>query len=254
MPQSWRPWQNPRYAHGSPISGWSSSRVTSRRPRRSARCKSPTSRNGGRSSKPPASRPSDSFRQLHINPDPTRAIAIVRGRSKMTISSRCLHPLFGAEVSGVDLCKAVDQDTFDEIETALDQYAVLVFRGQPLNDDQQFAFSRLFGPIETSIGTIRKDRKHRMRRELSDISNLDENSNIRALPDRWRMMMLANQLWHTDSSFRRVSGKLSLLSAREIPPSGGETEFADLRAAYDALDQTTKERIEGLVAEHSIFH
>jgi alpha-ketoglutarate-dependent 2,4-dichlorophenoxyacetate dioxygenase len=172
----------------------------------------------------------------------------------MTISSRPLHPLFGAEVSGVDLCKAVDQDTFDEIETALDQYAVLVFRGQPLNDDQQFAFSRLFGPIETSIGTIRKDRKHRMRRELSDISNLDENSNIRALSDRWRMMMLANQLWHTDSSFRRVSGKLSLLSAREIPPSGGETEFADLRAAYDALDQTTKERIEGLVAEHSIFH
>jgi alpha-ketoglutarate-dependent 2,4-dichlorophenoxyacetate dioxygenase len=172
----------------------------------------------------------------------------------MTISSRSLHPLFGAEVSGVDLCKAVDQDTFDEIETALDQYAVLVFRDQRLNDDQQFAFSRLFGPIETSIGTIRKDRKHRMRRELSDISNLDENNNIRPLSDRWRMMMLANQLWHTDSSFRRVSGKISLLSAREIPPSGGETEFADLRAAYDALDQTTKERIEGLVAEHSIFH
>src|ERR1700731_1429761 len=112
----------------------------------------------------------------------------------MTISSRPLHPIFGAEVSGIDLHKTVDQDTFDEIETALDQYAVLVFRDQPLNDDQQFAFSQLFGPIETSIGTIRRDRKHRLRRELSDISNLDENNNIRPLSDRWRMMMLANQL------------------------------------------------------------
>jgi alpha-ketoglutarate-dependent 2,4-dichlorophenoxyacetate dioxygenase len=172
----------------------------------------------------------------------------------MTISSRPLHPLFGAEVSGVDLRETVDQDTFAEIETELDRYAVLVFRDQPLNDEQQIAFSRLFGPIETSIGTIRKDRKNRLNGELSDISNLDENNNIRPLSDRWRMMMLANQLWHTDSSFRRVSGKISLLSAREVPPSGGETEFADLRAAYDALDQTTKERIDGLVAEHSIFH
>jgi alpha-ketoglutarate-dependent 2,4-dichlorophenoxyacetate dioxygenase len=172
----------------------------------------------------------------------------------MTISSRPLHPLFGAEVSGVDLRKTVDQETFAEIETSLDQYAVLVFRDQSLNDDQQIAFSRLFGPMETSVATIRKDRKHRLRRELSDISNLDENNNIRPPSDRWRMMMLANQLWHTDSSFRRVSGKVSLLSAREVPPSGGETEFADLRAAYDALDQTTKGLIEGLVAEHSIFH
>jgi alpha-ketoglutarate-dependent 2,4-dichlorophenoxyacetate dioxygenase len=172
----------------------------------------------------------------------------------MTISSRPLHPIFGAEVSGIDLRKTVDQDTFAEIETALGQYAVLVFRDQPLNDDEQFAFSRLFGPIETSIGTIRKDRKHRLRRELSDISNLDENNNIRPASDRSRMMMLANELWHTDSSFRRKSGKISLLSAREVPPSGGETEFADLRAAYDALDQTTKERVDGLLAEHSIFH
>jgi alpha-ketoglutarate-dependent 2,4-dichlorophenoxyacetate dioxygenase len=172
----------------------------------------------------------------------------------MTISWRPLHPLFGAEVSGVDLRKPVDQDTFVEIEAALHRHAVLVLRSQPLNDDQQLAFSRLFGPIETSVGAIRKDRKHRLREELSDISNLDENNNVRPLSDRWRMMMLANQLWHTDSSFKSVSGKISLLSAREVPPSGGETEFADLRAAYDALDQTTKERIDCLAAEHSIFH
>jgi alpha-ketoglutarate-dependent 2,4-dichlorophenoxyacetate dioxygenase len=80
------------------------------------------------------------------------------------------------------------------------------------------------------------------------------NNNIRSTSDRWRMFMLANQLWHTDSSFKRVPGKVSFLSAHEVPLSGGETEFADLRAAYDALDAATKERIDGLVAEHSIFY
>lgn len=103
--------------------------------------------------------------------------------------------------------------------------------------------------------SIRKDRKHRLHSNaLADISNLDENNNIRSTSDRWRMMMLANQLWHTDSSFKRVPGKVSFLSAHEVPPSGGETEFADLRAAFDALELATKERIEGLVAEHSIFY
>jgi alpha-ketoglutarate-dependent 2,4-dichlorophenoxyacetate dioxygenase len=140
------------------------------------------------------------------------------------------------------------------IAGALDHFAVLIFREQPLDDEQQIAFSRLFGPLETSIGAIRKDRKQRLRRELADISNLDEHNNVRAPGDRLRMMMLANQLWHTDSSFKRVPGKVSLLSAREVPPAGGDTEFADLRAAYDALDEATKTRIEGLVAEHSIFH
>jgi alpha-ketoglutarate-dependent 2,4-dichlorophenoxyacetate dioxygenase len=136
----------------------------------------------------------------------------------------------------------------------LDSFAVLVLRGQPLEDEQQIAFSRLFGPLERSIGTIRKDRKQRLRSDLADISNLDENNGVRAPGDRFRMSMLANQLWHTDSSFKRVPGKISLLSAREVPPLGGETEFADLRASYEALDEATKTRIEGLVAEHSIFH
>jgi alpha-ketoglutarate-dependent 2,4-dichlorophenoxyacetate dioxygenase len=136
----------------------------------------------------------------------------------------------------------------------LDRFAVLIFREQPIEDEQQIAFSRLFGPLETLIGTIRKDRKQRLRRELADISNLDENNTIRSLGDRLRMMMLANQLWHTDSSFKRVPSKISLLSAREVPPVGGDKEFADLRAAYDALDEATKTRIEGLIAEHSIFH
>jgi len=173
----------------------------------------------------------------------------------MTVSVRRLHPLFVGEVSGVDLRRSIDQETFSAIEAALDRYAVLIFRNQMLKDEQQIAFSRLFGPLETSIGTIRKGRRHRLRsNELADLSNLDENDNIRSLSDRWRMMMLANQLWHADSSFKPVPGKVSLLSAREVPPSGGETEFADLRAAYDALDEGTKKQIDDLIAEHSIFH
>src|SRR6267378_3132937 len=172
----------------------------------------------------------------------------------VTILVKPLHPLFAGEVSGVDLRSPVDRNVFLEIEAALDRCAVLVFRGQRLADGEQIAFSRLFGPLETSIGTIRKNRKHRLRSELADISNLDGENNIRAPGDAWRMMQLANQLWHTDSSFKRVPGKISLLSAREVPPEGGETEFADLRAAYEALDETMRERIDGLVAEHSIFH
>jgi alpha-ketoglutarate-dependent 2,4-dichlorophenoxyacetate dioxygenase len=167
---------------------------------------------------------------------------------------RQLHPVFVVEVTDVDLRDNLDRKTFLEVAAALEHHGVLVFRGQSLDDEQQIAFSRLFGPLVTPIGKIRTDRKHRLRGELADISNLDENNNIRAPTDSWRMMLRANELWHTDSSFKRIPAKFSLLSARELPPEGGETEFADLRAAYEALDQGTKERIEPLVAEHSIFH
>jgi alpha-ketoglutarate-dependent 2,4-dichlorophenoxyacetate dioxygenase len=172
----------------------------------------------------------------------------------MTLQIRQLHPLFAGEVTGLDLRDLTDWKTIDEIAAALDRHAVLVFREQTLGDEHQIAFSRLFGPLETPIGKIRKDRKQRLRNELADISNLDESNNIRAASDRWRMMLLANELWHTDSSFKRVPAKLSLLSAREVPPDGGETEFADLRAAHEALDELTRQRIAPLFAEHSIFH
>jgi alpha-ketoglutarate-dependent 2,4-dichlorophenoxyacetate dioxygenase len=172
----------------------------------------------------------------------------------MTLEIRQLHPLFAGEATGIDLRGLIDRTAIDEIAAALERHAVLVFREQMLDDEQQIAFSRLFGPLETPIGKIRKDRKQRLRKELADISNLDENNNIRAASDRWRMMLLANELWHTDSSFKRIPAKFSLLSAREVPPEGGETEFTDLRAAYEALDERTKEQIESLVAKHSIFH
>jgi alpha-ketoglutarate-dependent 2,4-dichlorophenoxyacetate dioxygenase len=172
----------------------------------------------------------------------------------MTLEIRQLHPLFAGEATRIDLRGLIDRRAIDEIAAALDRHAVLVFREQMLDDEHQIAFSRLFGPLDAPIGKIRKDRKQRLGKELADISNLDENNNIRAASDRWRMMLLANELWHTDSSFKRVPAKFSLLSAREIPPEGGETEFTDLRAAYEALDEKTRERIGPLFAEHSIFH
>ena len=172
----------------------------------------------------------------------------------MSIRVKSLHPLFVGSVSGVDLSGCIGRKTLGEIETALDRHAVLVFPGQALKDDQQISLARQLGPPEKSIGAIRKDRKARLRSELADVSNLNSDNGIRAQDDSWRMMLLANELWHTDSSFKRVPGKFSLLSAREVPPAGGETEFADLRAAYDALDETTKQVVEDLVAEHSIFH
>ena len=173
----------------------------------------------------------------------------------MTIFISSLHPLFVGEVSGVDLRVPVGQGTFREIAHALDCCAVLVFREQPLANDQQIAFSRLFGSIETALGSIRKNQKTRLgNRLLAEVSNLDANDKIRTASDPWRLMQRANQLWHTDSSFKRVPGKISFLSAHELPPAGGETEFADLRAAYDALEAATKEQIEDLVAEHSVFH
>src|SRR6266571_3524970 len=167
----------------------------------------------------------------------------------MTISVTALHPLFVGNVSGVDLRDPVEQETFRKIAQALDRYAVLIFRDQPLTDEQQIAFSCLFGPLETAVGSMRKEKSRLGERLLADVSNLDGNDKIRAASDPWRLMQLANQLWHTDSSFKRVPGKLSFLSAHELPPAGGDTEFADLRAAYNALDATTKERIEDLVAE-----
>ncbi|MGO9948477.1 MAG: TauD/TfdA dioxygenase family protein [Steroidobacteraceae bacterium] len=173
----------------------------------------------------------------------------------MTVSISALHPVFVGEVSGVDLRVPVGPGTFREIARALDRFAVLVFRGQPLTDDQQIAFSRLFGSIETALGSIRENQKTRLgNRLVAEVSNLDANGKIRTESDPWRLMQRANQLWHTDSSFKRVPGKISFLSAHELPPAGGETEFADLRAAYDALEAATKEQIEDLVAEHSVFH
>ncbi len=161
------------------------------------------------------------------------------------------HPHLGAEIRGVDLTQPVEPDVFAGIEAAFNRHSVLIFPDQPITDEQQMAFSLLFGSLEVNPNYA--GQKPRVRREIADISNLDHDGKILELGNPRRVFNRGNQLWHTDSSFKRVPAKCSLLSAREVPPTGGETEFADMRAAYDALSEERKRALKGLVVEHSIF-
>ena len=173
----------------------------------------------------------------------------------MRFTVRQLHPLFGGEVSGVDVGKPVDADTVVALNEAIDRYAVLVFRGQTLDDERQMAFARNFGELELPRSGV-ADAKRRLPAAVADISNLDADSKLRGRDDPRRFDQLGNRLWHTDGSFRRVPAALSMLYAHRVPghsPKGnGETEFADMRAAYDALSEQMKEDIADLVALHDI--
>jgi alpha-ketoglutarate-dependent 2,4-dichlorophenoxyacetate dioxygenase len=133
----------------------------------------------------------------------------------------------------------------------MDQYAVLVFRAQAIDDQQQIRFTRHFGPLELATGDIVQGEARRLAMEVNDISNLDRDQKVLARDDRKRLFSLGNMLWHSDSSFKPVPAKYSLLSARVIPGSGGNTEFADMRAAWDALDAATQAMVRDLVCEHS---
>jgi alpha-ketoglutarate-dependent 2,4-dichlorophenoxyacetate dioxygenase len=171
----------------------------------------------------------------------------------MTLSITPLHPFIGARAEGVDLRAPLDADLAAQIESAMDRHAVLVFPGQDLDDDQQMAFGRTFGPIERSRATVDVHRHRLSHPQMNDISNLDENGEILGADDRRRMFNLGNRLWHTDSSFKSTPAKYSMLHARLIPPEGGETEFADMRAAWDALPQSMQARVRDMVCEHSLL-
>jgi alpha-ketoglutarate-dependent 2,4-dichlorophenoxyacetate dioxygenase len=145
--------------------------------------------------------------------------------------------------------------TVAAIDSGMGEYAVLVFRGQDINDEEQLAFSRALGPIESSIGgNITRLDQRRLGTDIADVSNLDQNQNIYARDDRRRLFNLGNRLWHSDSSFRAIPAKYSLLSARSIPADGPNTEYADMRAAYDTLDDKIKAEVEGLICEHSLMY
>ena len=172
----------------------------------------------------------------------------------MVVAVRRLHPLFAAEITGVDLTRA-SQALIGEFADSIADHGVLVFRGQRMSNDQQVAFAEQFGKPEISVRTLHPGLKMRVRAEIADVSNLDAEGNPRGPDDRQRMFALGNQLWHTDSSFRQVRGGFSFLHAHGVPPEeGGETEFVDLRAVYDALPAKMKQRLEGLQAEHSLMH
>jgi alpha-ketoglutarate-dependent 2,4-dichlorophenoxyacetate dioxygenase len=161
------------------------------------------------------------------------------------------RPFFAGEVSGIDITQPLSPSEAYAISAGMDQYGVLVFRDQHFTDETQLAFSRNFGALEQATGDIAQGHERRLSMDVNDISNLDKNNQLLARDDRRRLFGLGNRLWHSDSSFKAVPAKYSLLSARLIPSSGGNTEFADMRAAYDALDDETKAECEQLICEHS---
>jgi alpha-ketoglutarate-dependent 2,4-dichlorophenoxyacetate dioxygenase len=176
----------------------------------------------------------------------------------MPLSIRQIHPLFVGEVSGVDISKPLTHEDAAAIDAGMDQYAVLVFHDQKITDEQQMVFTRNFGAIEDARGgNVTKPEDKRLVTGMNDVSNLAKDGTPLARDSRQRLLRLfniGNMLWHSDSSFRPIPAKFSLLSARVVNPKGGNTEFAYMPGAYDALDDDTKREIDALVCEHSLMY
>jgi alpha-ketoglutarate-dependent 2,4-dichlorophenoxyacetate dioxygenase len=172
----------------------------------------------------------------------------------MPLDLRPLHPVFAAELRGIDLRDTPAPPLAAAIGRAMDQYAVLVLRDQHLDDDLQMAFGATLGPLEPMPAQVGMEKQRLAHRAMVDISNLEVDGSVLPVDDRRRMFNLGNQLWHSDSSFKATPAKYSMLHARAIPPEGGETEFADTRAAWDALPESMQQRLLPLVARHSLIH
>ncbi len=173
----------------------------------------------------------------------------------MTLSIEQVGPCFAGRVTGLDATQPLTADEVAAIEAGMDRYAVLVFPAQHLTDEQQMAFTQYFGPLEdTRGGNVTKPDQKRLPQGMADVSNLDQSGKPLARDDRRRMFNLGNQLWHSDSSFRATPAKYSILSGRVVSSGGGNTEFADMRAAYDGLDDATRREVDGLVCEHSLMY
>jgi len=173
----------------------------------------------------------------------------------MSITIRQIHPVFVGEVSGVDISKPLSADEVAAIDEGMIRYAVLVFHDQTITDEQQMAFTQNFGTLEDARGgNVTKPEERRLQVGMNDVSNLGRDGRPLARDSRVQLFNLGNMLWHSDSSFRPIPAKYSLLSARVLNPVGGNTEYADMRAAYDALDAETKAQIEDLICEHSLMY
>jgi alpha-ketoglutarate-dependent 2,4-dichlorophenoxyacetate dioxygenase len=166
----------------------------------------------------------------------------------MALETIPLHPLFGVEITGVDI-RHLDDTTFAAIADAFEEHSVLLFRGQPVSDEEQIAFSRRFGPLETTIRTVATQAQTLP--EISNLANVDAEDRLIPRGDTRNLFNAGNQMWHSDSSFKRVPAMASMLSAREVPPEGGETQFASMRVGYARLPDATKRFLEGKVAIHS---
>ncbi|HQS17833.1 TauD/TfdA family dioxygenase [Reyranella sp.] len=175
----------------------------------------------------------------------------------MPIETRPLQPLqphFAAEMTGIDATRPLTPADVAAIEAGMDKYAVLVLPGQDMTDEQQLDFTRNFGPLQVAANTGMTAADMRLHDAFADVSNLDKENRKLERDDRRRMAALGNRLWHSDATFRVVPARYSLLSGRIVTRDGGNTEFADMRAAYDALDEATKAEIEDLVCEHSLIY
>src|SRR3954471_4046552 len=173
----------------------------------------------------------------------------------MTVTIRQLHPHFVGEVSGLDLRKPLTPQQAAEVEAGMDKYAVLLFRNHDISDQQQMAFALNLRKLENPRGAnVVKPGDSRLQTGLNDVSNLGKDGKPLARDSRVHLFNLGNCLWHSDSSFRPIPAKFSLLSARVVNPKGGNTEFADMRAAYDALDHETRVEIEDMICEHSLMY
>src|SRR5215470_15983263 len=185
----------------------------------------------------------------------TRAGASAHSRGMTTdtigaVSFRQVGPCLAAEVDGIDLTRPLSPQEVAAVHAGMDKYAVLDFHDQPLTDDQQLAFTRSLGDIEHAIGTGLRE-QYRLPTAFADVSNLDVNNQVFGRDSRTRLFSLGNRLWHSDSSFKVIPAKYSLLHARSIPSKGGNTEFADMRAGHDALDQEARDLCQDLICEHS---
>ena len=175
----------------------------------------------------------------------------------MPLTAEPLHPVFAARITGLDLTQTLTPDQVQEVRSLMDRYAVCVYpNAVSLTNDQHIAFGRQLGPMQRGRVLKVTGRQERLSDwpELVDVGNLDPDGKIQAPDSRARAFNNGNRLWHTDMSFHPNRATYSLLNSHLIPPSAGETEFADERAAYDALPNAMKERIETLVASHSIWH
>jgi len=160
-------------------------------------------------------------------------------------------PGFVGEVSGIDLTKPLPPEDIAAINAGMDEHGVLIFHGQGFTDDQQLAFTQSLGPLETARGFTLRDRDRLASPHFADVSNLDKDGKVIQRDSRTWQFAIGNRLWHSDSSFKRIPAKYSLLHARALPSKGGNTEFADMRQAWDSFDQETKDLCEPLICEHS---
>lgn len=165
-----------------------------------------------------------------------------------------LRPSFVGIVTGVNLSKPLDQQSIEAIDRGMDQYAVLVFRDQPLTQDEQIDLSVQFGPLDSGLRKATGAATRFKYDQLIDIGNVALDGSVASKDNKKLIGVLANQLWHSDSTFQNLPVKYSMLSAVVVPEEGGQTQWADLRAAWDALPEPTKKYVEGKTGWHSAFH